>query len=223
MHLDPATILFEMIAFLFAICVHESAHAWVAGLCGDPTATMLGRVTLNPLKHVDLFGSLIIPLIGLAAGGYMIGWAKPTPVDPRHFRHPMRDDIVTSLAGPASNLLIAAASCVALIILSFTSPIGRLLVHGYRLETNSVLVPIVFFFQVMLDINVLLAVFNVIPVPPLDGSHVLRHFLPESARRTYDTMGMYGLLIILLIGWRFIPAMMNPIVFFFNGVVYKLS
>lgn len=223
MHIDPATILFEIIAFLFACCVHESAHAWVAGLCGDPTATMLGRVTLNPIKHIDVLGTIIIPAIGLYYGGYMIGWAKPTPVDPRHFRHPVRDDIMTSLAGPASNLLIAAASSVALIVIALVSPMGRDLVHGFRPETDSALVPVVFFFQVMLSINVLLAVFNVIPVPPLDGSHVLRHFLPESARNIYDTMGMYGLLIVFLVGGRFIAAMMNPVVAFFYGVVYRLS
>src|SRR5581483_1000544 len=118
MHIDPATILFEIIAFLFACCVHESAHALVAGLCGDPTATMLGRVTLNPIKHIDPLGTIIIPAIGLYYGGYMIGWAKPTPVNPRHFRHPVRDDIMTSLAGPASNLVIAAVSSIVLIVIA---------------------------------------------------------------------------------------------------------
>lgn len=223
MHIDPATILFEIIAFLFACCVHESAHAWVAGLCGDPTATMLGRVTLNPIKHIDPLGTIIIPAIGLYYGGYMIGWAKPTPVNTRHFRHPVRDDILTSLAGPASNLLIAAASTVALIVIALASPLGRELVHGFRPDTDSALVPIVFFLRVMLDINVLLAVFNVIPVPPLDGSHVLRHFLPESARNIYDTMGMYGLLIVFLVGGRFIAALMDPIVTFLYSIVYKFA
>lgn len=221
MSLDPAKLIFEIIAFLFAISVHESAHAWMAARCGDPTAYMLGRVTLNPIKHIDVLGSIIIPAIGLYYGGYMIGWAKPTPVNPRHFRHPRRDDILTSLAGPASNLIVAAFSTIVLIAISLTSPLGHLLVREVPVDTNSALVPIVYLFRFMLYINVLLAVFNVIPVPPLDGSHVLRHFLPESALRMYDTIGMFGLLLIFLVGGRFISAMMDPIIGFFYGILLR--
>jgi Zn-dependent protease len=221
MNLDPAQILFQIIAFLFACCVHESAHAWMANRCGDPTAAMLGRITLNPIKHIDPIGTIVIPAIGLYYGGYMIGWAKPTPVDPRHFRHGVRDDILVSLVGPASNLLVAACATLALAIIAMTSPLGRELVHGANLQTNSVLQPIVELLLVFLEINVLLAVFNVIPVPPLDGSHVLRHFLPESARRMYDNVGMIGLLLLFLWGGRFITAMMNPILGFFYGILRK--
>ena len=221
MHLDPAQILFEIIAFLFACCVHESAHAWMAFRCGDPTASMLGRITLNPIKHIDPIGTIVIPAIGLYYGGYMIGWAKPTPVNTRHFKNPVRDDILTSLAGPASNLLIAGASTLALLIISLVSPLGRQLVHGVAVETNSALQPIVELLLTFLYINVLLAVFNVIPVPPLDGSHVLRHFLPEGARRMYDTMGMFGLLILFVAGGRFISALMAPIIGFFYGILLK--
>ena len=221
MSLDPAQIFFQIIAFLFACCVHESAHAWMANRCGDPTASMLGRITLNPIKHIDPIGTIVIPAIGLYYGGYMIGWAKPTPVDPRHFRNPMRDDILTSLAGPASNLLIAAGATIGLIVISTTSPLGRQLVHGAAIQTDSVLQPIVELLLTFLYINVLLAVFNVIPVPPLDGSHVLRHFLPESARRMYDNIGMFGLLILFIWGGRFIFAMMAPVLGFFGYVLSR--
>ena len=223
MHLDPAQILFQMIAFLFAICVHESAHAWTANRCGDPTASMLGRITLNPIKHIDPIGTIVIPAIGLYYGGYMIGWAKPTPVDPRHFRNPVRDDILTSVAGPVSNLLIAAVATLGLIIISMVSPLGRMLIHGGQPETNSALQPIVQLLLTFLDINVLLAVFNIIPVPPLDGSHVLRHFLPESARKMYDTVGMIGLLLLFIWGGRLITAMMLPFLHFFYGILFRLG
>lgn len=221
MHLDPAQILFQIIAFLFACCVHESAHAWMANRCGDPTASMLGRITLNPIKHIDVLGTIVIPAIGLYYGGYMIGWAKPTPVDPRHFKHTVRDDILVSLAGPASNILIAAAATVGLIAISLSSPLGHQLVHGTAGPTDSLLQPIVELLLTFLEINVLLAVFNVIPVPPLDGSHVIRHFLPEAARRIYDNVGMFGLLALFLFGGRFIGAMMNPILGFFGAILSR--
>jgi Zn-dependent protease len=221
MNLDPARILFEIIAFLFAICVHESAHAWMANRCGDPTANLLGRITLNPIKHIDPLGTILIPAIALYYGGYLIGWAKPTPVDPRQFRHQVRDDILTSLAGPASNLLIAAGSTLLLIVISVASPMGRLLIRGIDVQSSTVLQPIVELLMTFLYINVLLAVFNVIPIPPLDGSHVLRHFLPEPARRVYDTLGMVGLVVLFLVGGRFISAMMAPILYFFDSILLK--
>jgi len=107
-------ILYQMIAFLFAISVHESAHAWTASRCGDPTARMLGRVSLNPIRHIDLLGTIILPLIAAIKFQGLIGWAKPTPVDPRTFRHPVMDDILTSVAGPISNFIVAT---IALLVL----------------------------------------------------------------------------------------------------------
>jgi Zn-dependent protease len=101
-HIDILNIVFQLIAFMFAISVHESAHAWMANLRGDPTARMLGRITLNPIKHIDLFGTLILPAVAMLAHLPVIGWAKPTPVDPRNFKNPVLDDILTSVVGPIS-------------------------------------------------------------------------------------------------------------------------
>jgi Zn-dependent protease len=114
---EHALIVFNVIVFLFAICAHESAHAWMASRLGDPTARMLGRITLNPIKHIDPIGTVVLPLMALFYHFPMIGWAKPTPVDPRNFRRYMRDDILTSIAGPISNFLIAIASILALKVL----------------------------------------------------------------------------------------------------------
>src|SRR2546430_6618666 len=108
MTLQHVDILFQLIVFLFAISVHESAHAWIANRCGDPTARMLGRITLNPIKHIDLFGTILLPLIALWSHMPLLGWAKPTPVDPRNFQQPVRDDILTSIVGPISNFLVAS-------------------------------------------------------------------------------------------------------------------
>jgi len=223
MNLDVVQILYQYIAFLFAISVHESAHAWMANRCGDPTARMLGRITLNPIKHIDPIGTVLVPAIAWLTGlRFLIGWAKPTPVDPRHFKNPVRDDILTSLAGPISNLLVASCAVAGLAILSLSSPLGRALVHGYAVETGSVLVPVVVLLKTFLLINVILAAFNIIPIPPLDGSHVLRHFLPESMRRAYDMIGMFGLLLLFVVGTRLLNFLAAPILYFFQAILERV-
>ncbi|HXZ78659.1 MAG TPA: site-2 protease family protein [Terriglobales bacterium] len=215
-------ILFQVIAFLFAISVHESAHAWTANRCGDPTARMLGRITLNPIKHIDPIGTILLPAIAMISHFPVIGWAKPTPVDPRHFKNPVRDDILVSLAGPISNLIVASFAVLGLALVALSSPLGRALVHGIAPETNSILMPITVLLYEFMYINVLLAAFNVIPIPPLDGSHVLRHMLPDGARRIYDTMGIAGLVILFLIGGPVIRFLMAPILTFFAAVLARL-
>jgi Zn-dependent protease len=222
MNLHVVEIGFEIIAFLFAISVHESAHAWMANRCGDPTARMLGRITLNPIKHIDPVGTILLPAIAMISHFPMIGWAKPTPVDPRHFKNPVRDDILTSLAGPASNLLVAAGSVLGLAIIANTSQLGRALVHGFAADSGSILVPITVLLNEFMYINVLLAAFNIIPIPPLDGSHVLRHFLPESMRRAYDMAGMIGLVLLFLVGGPVIRFLMSPVLQFFDFVLARL-
>src|SRR5579864_5988486 len=121
MSLQYVDILFQIIVFLFAISVHESAHAWMASRLGDPTARMLGRVTLNPIKHIDPVGTVLLPLIAMITHFPVIGWAKPTPVDPRNFKNYVWDDILTSVAGPVSNFVVATGAVLALIAVSLTS------------------------------------------------------------------------------------------------------
>ena len=114
-HANPVDIFFQIIVLLFAICVHESAHAWMANRLGDPTAKMLGRISLNPIVHIDPFGTIIMPLILIVLGFPPFGWAKPTPVDPRNFKNQVRDDILTTLAGPVSNLIGSVGSLLVLV------------------------------------------------------------------------------------------------------------
>jgi Zn-dependent protease len=225
MTLQHVDILFQIIAFVFAISVHESAHAWMANLRGDPTARMLGRITLNPIKHIDPVGTVLLPLVAVFAHIPMLGWAKPTPVDPRNFRNPVLDDILTSIVGPISNFAVAIVATVFLLFIKLTSPTGRLVVEQivgpFPLHSQSVLVPFCVLLYELMVINIVLAVFNLIPVPPLDGSHVLRHFLPDPVRRVYDMMGLFGLLLLVYFGGRFLGAVLNPVLGVFNVVLLK--
>jgi Zn-dependent protease len=209
-------ILYQMIAFLFAISVHESAHAWTASRCGDPTARMLGRVSLNPIRHIDLFGTIILPLVAAISGIPLLGWAKPTPVDPRNFRHPMMDDILTSVAGPVSNFIVATGALLLLGGISLSSAAGHTLVTGLArgfesAASDSPLAFVAELLYVLMVINIVLAVFNLIPVPPLDGSHVLRHFLSDPVRMVYDRIGIFALLALVYLGGGLLWGLIRPV------------
>jgi Zn-dependent protease len=219
-------ILYQMIAFLFAISVHESAHAWTASRCGDPTARMLGRVSLNPIRHIDLVGTIILPLVAAISGIPLLGWAKPTPVDPRNFHNPVMDDILTSVAGPVSNFIVATGALLVLGGISLSSAFGHTLVMGLVAGDNgaasdSVLAPVGMLLFELMFINIVLAVFNLIPVPPLDGSHVLRHFLPDSARMVYDRIGIFGLLALVYLGGGLLSSLLRPFVHFYLSMLVK--
>lgn len=190
------SLLLLLPVLLFSIIVHECAHGYVAEWWGDPTARMLGRLTLNPLPHIDLVGSLIVPgLLLISGSGILFGWAKPVPVTPENFRDRKWGDITVSLAGPVSNILLAVG--LALVLL------------GVRLATGTI--PVVLFqlcsYGVLL--NFILAVFNLLPVPPLDGSHVVANLLPRPAAYAYQSMGRYGLLIVFAL--LFIPGLLEAV------------
>jgi Zn-dependent protease len=219
-------ILYQMIAFLFAISVHESAHAWTASRCGDPTARMLGRVSLNPIRHIDLFGTIILPLVAAISGIPLLGWAKPTPVDPRNFRNPMLDDILTSVAGPVSNFIVATLALLLLGIISVSSASGHAIIMGLSTAfdggaSNSAVIPIAMLLYALMTINIVLAVFNLIPIPPLDGSHVLRHFLSDSVRKVYDRMGFFALLALVYLGRGLLWGLIRPVLDFYLAILSK--
>lgn len=233
MTLQHVDILFQVIAFVFAISVHESAHAWMANLRGDPTARMLGRITLNPIKHIDPFGTILLPLVAMLAHFPVIGWAKPTPVDTRNFRNPVLDDILTSVVGPVSNFIVVAAASLALGAIALVSHLGRAIIHVLPLvypnrldvlaaQTSSILMPITLFLYELAIINIVLAIFNLIPVPPLDGSHVFRHLLPQSAQRTYDMIGWIGLLALVFLGGNILGRLIFPFIDALNAMLVRL-
>jgi Zn-dependent protease len=221
-----AEIIYQMIAFLFAISVHESAHAWTASRCGDPTARMLGRVSLNPIRHIDLFGTIILPLVAAISGIPLLGWAKHTPLDPRNFRNPMLDDILTSVAGPVSNFIVATAALLLLGGISLSSASGHELITGLPggftgAVSDSPLTPVAMLLYALMTINIVLAVFNLIPVPPLDGSHVLRHFLSDPVRRLYDRVGIFALLALVYLGGNLLWSLIRPFLRFYVSMLGK--
>jgi Zn-dependent protease len=222
MHFDPVDIFFQVVVLLFAISVHESAHAWMANRLGDPTAKMLGRVSLNPLVHIDPFGTLILPAVLILMGFPPFGYAKPTPVDNRNFKNPVRDDILTAVAGPVSNFLVALLSVVILAIVLHGSAAGI----GHRFHGADVASPLAKMFDSAVWINVILAVFNLIPLPPLDGSHVIRHFLSYETLKVYDRVGYFGLVIVMfvlpLVGCSVVGTMAAPFLAFFNAMLDAL-
>ncbi len=228
MNLHYVYIFFQLIAFLFAISIHESAHAWMASRCGDPTARMMGRITLNPLRHIDPIGTILLPVIAMFTGFPVIGWAKPTPVDPRNFKNPVRDDILTSMAGPASNFLVVFITIFLLGLLALSSPSAHYVVYTLARSSGGValdmgwVTPLALMFYQLMFINILLGIFNLIPVPPLDGSHVLRHFLSGAVLRLYDQLGIIGLVVLLFFGGRLLGALMFPVVRFFNDILVRI-
>ena len=182
-----AQIVIGFIVLLFSLTVHETAHAWTADRLGDPTARLLGRVSLNPIVHADLVGTVIFPLVASVSGLPLIGWAKPVPVNVARLHHPRRDHMMVAAAGPIGNLLLATLAAVALKLLP-VSPV--------TIGEPNVSVPIATLLSLALQINVLLAVFNMIPIPPLDGGNVLSGLLPYRLAAVFDRVRPYGFLLL---------------------------
>jgi len=198
---DPNRII-SLFALLFAITVHEAAHAWTARKKGDPTAAAMGRVSLNPLAHIDPFGTVLLPIMLTIMRLPAFGWAKPVLVNPRNLRHPRQDNLWISLAGPAANLMTAAASLVLILGIKFLSPGSIVFLARYFSEQPAgaqplgIITLILFYF---VYVNCYLAAFNLIPVPPLDGSGVLSGLLSYKAAATYGRLRPFpeGMIIIV--------------------------
>jgi Zn-dependent protease len=233
MDLRILDIVLKIVVLLLAISVHESAHAWTANRYGDPTARMLGRVSLNPIRHIDIVGSIIMPTIGILSGFGVFGWAKPTPVDPRNFKEPVKAEIMTSVAGPASNFILTAIAFLITAAILAVSPFARdtfqvAIEQAFSTQAVSyvgkltALFPVLLFLVEMIVINVLLGIFNLVPLPPLDGSHVVRHLMPEEARRAYDTVGMIALFALVFFGGKYLWMLIAPVLGILFGILLRI-
>jgi Zn-dependent protease len=189
-------VLLKIVVLVFSVVFHEVSHGWVAERCGDPTARFLGRLTLNPVPHLDLWGSILLPgMLALMHSPFLFGYAKPVPVDPRNFRNPRFDGIKVALVGPFSNIFLALVCAV---LLGLAAPfIGT----GNAIAT---------LLQLGVVINCLLAVFNLLPIPPLDGSWLLDHLLRGAAYNAYRAFKPYGM--IVLIGVLLFPPVSNLLI-----------
>lgn len=206
------SVLFFLIGLIIAIIIHEIAHGWVANMLGDPTAKLSGRLSFNPIQHIDQFGSVILPLFLLLSGsGFLFGWAKPVPIDDRYFKKPVRDNLLVASAGIVANLVLAALC-------------GTFIRLSGLLGTNVISFVLITFFITLMQINLILAAFNLLPIPPLDGSKIFfwwiqKPWVEEYLHSPRISLLCIGAMFILLPLTTQILGIVNPIGWWLQGFV----
>jgi Zn-dependent protease len=203
---DPVSfqpiLILQFVVLILALSLHEMAHAWASNRLGDPTAARLGRLTLNPRVHIDPIGTIFLPLLLMLTNArFLFGWAKPTPVDPNNLRHPRRDHALVAAAGPLSNFLLAIAGAAAFRFIQYFRPVEGSLLADAALLAN-----------LLVELNVLLALFNLLPLPPLDGGALVVDLMPDSLARVAETLRTYGVLVFLILIYSgFVGAFLQPL------------
>ncbi|HEV2578514.1 MAG TPA: site-2 protease family protein [Acidobacteriaceae bacterium] len=232
MPLTIALVIFELVVMVLSISLHDSAQAWTANRLGDPTARMMGRISLNPAKHFDLFGMLIWPVLFIFQSPLVLGWGKPVPMTPRNFRRPSRDEMVATLAGPGVQLLAALVALLILVILRHTQSDSILSLTiakelGMRnlavpLNNLPAIFPLYLFLYFCILVNLLLFVFNLIPLPFLDGGKILMHYLSYNAAKTYQSLSMWMMIGFFFLGFYVIMILFAPLMTIFNQLLFTL-
>lgn len=232
MSLNVVLALFEFVVLVLAISVHDCAQSWAASKMGDPTSRMLGRMTLNPLRHIDLLGTLIWPAIYIFRSPLVLGWGKPIPITANNFRRPDRDEMLVYASGPVAHLFAAAACLIVLVIVKHAVPgtagslqaAAELAMRNLNVPTDMLpgMFPAVLFLYLGILTNLLLFVFNLVPLPGLDGGRILRHFLPYNAAKAFDSYGIYLLFAFMFVGFRLVLYFFLPLLMIFNGLMFAL-
>jgi len=208
-------IAIQFMVILFALSVHESAHAWMAERFGDPTGRLQGRITLNPIAHIDPIGTIVLPVFLALIGAPVFGWAKPVMVNPMNLKNPRKDGIYIAAAGPVSNIIMAISGIVIFLLLKNTGFIGSIYVSGRIAEAVTLLL------LNLILINIFLAIFNLIPVPPLDGSRILEGILEGEALSVYRKIEPYGFIILVAIIYlKIFNFIANPIINFVMRILF---
>lgn len=203
--IPPGDILLWFVVFLFSLSFHEAAHAWTSLRYGDDTGKLQGRITLNPLPHIDPFGTILFPLIGMMAGGFMFGWAKPVMTNPLLWRDKKKANIMVSAAGPISNFILVV---IAFVLIKLLLGVGTMQTPTFTIAggpfniivpttESPVLMAVATLLSVMLTLNIILGIFNLLPIPPLDGSHVMESLLPPSLAQGYQQIAPYGFILLI--------------------------
>ncbi|MFH1378635.1 MAG: site-2 protease family protein [bacterium] len=200
-------ILVQLPILMFSVIVHECAHGWAAERCGDDTARVMGRITLNPLPHIDIMGTIILPILFVLTSPFVFGYAKPVPVNPYRFNHPRRDTLLVSISGPASNILLAIICALSLKII--------IIMPWLQVDLKMISVQLLSFAVL---VNLFLAILNLIPIPPLDGSGIVSSLLPADLAYTYEKIRPYGFVILVVLLFSGVIGMIiMPVLRFFTS------